>query len=222
MGNIILFGPPGAGKGTQANNLVSEFNFFKVSTGDMLRNEIEKKSKIGEIIKSKLDQGLFVEDEVINSLIEGILQNKEYFNRLIFDGYPRNLSQVKNLELLIKKCNQKISGVFSLEVKEEDLIKRILGREICTNCGSIFNSFLNPATKKNHNCDSKFLQKRSDDNEETLKNRFSKYIKETLPILNYYQSQNLLYQIDGMRDISVIFEEIRQIMRALEGWLYNV
>tara|TARA_Y100000590_G_scaffold172882_1_gene197720 strand:- start:529 stop:1182 length:654 start_codon:yes stop_codon:yes gene_type:complete len=217
VGNIILFGPPGAGKGTQANNLVSEFNFFKVSTGDMLRNEIEKKSKIGEIIKSKLDQGLFVEDEVINSLIEGILQNKEYFNRLIFDGYPRNLSQVKNLELLIKKCNQKISGVFSLEVKEEDLIKRILGREICTNCGSIFNSFLNPATKKNHNCDSKFLQKRSDDNEETLKNRFSKYIKETLPILNYYQSQNLLYQIDGMRDISVIFEEIRQIMRALEG-----
>ena len=217
MGNIILFGPPGSGKGTQANNLVNEFNFFKVSTGDILRNEIEKKSKFGEIIKLKIDQGLFVEDEIINSLIEKILQNKSHFNKLIFDGYPRNLNQVKNLEILIKKYNQKLSGALCLKVEEKVVIKRILGRQICTKCGSIFNKFLNPATNKNHNCDSKFLRKRSDDNEETVKSRFSTYTKETLPILNYYQSQNILCEIDGMRDISVIFEEIRQFIHALEG-----
>ena len=217
MGNIIIFGPPGAGKGTQANNAVNEFNLFKVTTGDILRNEIDKKTKFGEIIKLKIDQGLFVDDKIINRLIEDILKNKDNHNRLIFDGYPRNLNQAKDLQNLMKKYNQSLSGVLCLKVKEEDIIKRILGRQTCTKCGLIFNSFSNPATKQNHKCDSSFLQKRTDDNENTIRNRFTTYTKETLPILNYYQNQKLLYEIDGMRDISVIFQEIRHIIGTLEG-----
>ena len=157
-----------------------------------------------------------MQDDIINELIENILCNKSYFNRLIFDGYPRNLNQVKNLDTLIKKYNQSIFCVLSLKVKQDVIYKRILGREICSKCGLIFNSFFNPATKENHGCDLKFLQKRSDDNEETIRNRFQTYIVETLPILDYYQNQNLLYEIDGMREIPIIYKEIRRIVHLLE------
>ena len=105
--NVILFGPPGAGKGTQADNIARAFNLHKVSTGDLLREEVKKKSVLGIKIKSILDQGLLVSDDIINDLIENILSNKKYFNRLIFDGYPRNFNQVKYLDILIKKYNQK-------------------------------------------------------------------------------------------------------------------
>ena len=214
--NIILFGPPGAGKGTQADNLMNEFNFFKASTGDLLREEVEKKSSLSNKIKSAIDKGLLVSDDIISDLIENILSNKTYFNRVIFDGYPRNLNQVKNLYILIKKYNQKISCALSLKVDQEIIIKRILGRQVCSKCGLIFNEFFNPSKKNNHVCDSKFLYKRSDDNEKTIRNRFVTYHKETLPILDYYRNQNLLYEIDGMRDISIIYKEIRQIIRSLE------
>ena len=217
MANIILFGPPGAGKGTQADNLANEFNLFKVSTGDLLREEIKKKSELGVKIKSIINQGRLVQDDIINNLIEKILSNKNYFNRLIFDGYPRNLKQVKNLEALIKKYNQKISCVLNLKAKQDVVLKRILGRQVCFKCGSIFNSFFNPATKENHQCGAKFLQKRSDDIEGSIKNRFQIYNTETLPILDYYQNQNLLHEIDGMRDIPIIYKEIRQIIHALES-----
>ena len=217
MANIILFGPPGAGKGTQADNLANEFNLFKVSTGDLLREEIKKKSELGVKIKSIINQGRLVQDDIINNLIEKILSNKNYFNRLIFDGYPRNLKQVKNLEALITKYNQKISCVLNLKAKQDVVLKRILGRQVCFKCGSIFNSFFNPATKENHQCGAKFLQKRSDDIEGSIKNRFQIYNTETLPILDYYQNQNLLHEIDGMRDIPIIYKEIRQIIHALES-----
>ncbi len=214
--NLVLFGPPGAGKGTQANNLVKEFNLFKISTGDLLRDEIKKKGPLSEKIKSLIDKGHLVSDKTINDLIEKILSNKNYSNRMIFDGYPRNLNQAKSFDILAEKYNQKINCVLSLKVDKDVIIKRILGRQICSKCGLIFNEFFNPVTKKNHNCDSKFIQKRSDDNKKTIRKRFETYFKETLPILNYYQNQNLLYEIDGMGDISIIYKEIRVIIQRLE------
>ena len=137
--NIILFGPPGAGKGTQADNIIKNFSLYKISTGDLLRKEIEKKTDLGMKIKSEIDQGLLVSDDIISDLITKILSNKKSFEDLIFDGYPRNLNQAKSLDILIKKHNKKISCVISLDVDEETLKKRILGRIICTNCGLIFN-----------------------------------------------------------------------------------
>ena len=130
---------------------------------------------------------------------------------MIFDGYPRNLKQAKNLHFLMDQYNQKISCVFSLKVDQYIVIKRIIGRQICSKCGLIFNKFFGPATEKNHRCDSKFLQKRSDDNEKTIKKRIAIYKKEILSIFNYYKGQNLLCEVDGMKDIAAIYGEICQI-----------
>ena len=214
--NIILFGPPGAGKGTQSDNLVRDLNLYKISTGDLLREEVKKKSELGVKIKSILDQGLLVSDDIINDLIENILSNKNYFNRLIFDGYPRNFNQVKHLDILIKKYNQKIYCVLNLKVNQDVIIKRITGRQICPKCGLTFNEFFNPSTKENHPCDIKFLQKRSDDNEKTAKNRLETYTKETLPVLDYYKNQKILYEIDGTGHIPEIYKEISRIIHSLE------
>ena len=213
--NIILFGPPGAGKGTQANNIVKENKLYKISTGDLLRKEVENKTELGDKIKLIIKEGQFVSDDIINMLIEKILSNKKYYNNLIFDGCPRNLNQAKNLDILHKKHNQKISRVLSLKVDQEIVIKRIIGRQVCSKCGSIFNDFYYPADNTNHSCGSNFLSKRSDDNERTIVKRFTTYKKETLPILDYYKKQNLLSEIDGMKEIDAIYKEIQQIISTL-------
>ena len=214
--NIILFGPPGAGKGTQADKIMSSFGKYKISSGDILRDEIKKETKIGKKIKSIIDKGSFVSDIIIDELIEKVLSNKKFTNNIIFDGYPRNLNQALKLDLLLKKYNQEISCVLNLNVDEELIKKRILGRQICTNCDLIFNEFFNPSTKENHNCDISFLVKRSDDNEETISKRYKTYIDKTLPILDYYKKLNLLHEIDGKTDIDQIFEQISRIIASLE------
>jgi adenylate kinase len=211
-----MFGPPGAGKGTQSENLAKDLNLFKVSTGDLLREEVKNKSSLGIKIKNIIDNGLLVSDDIIDNLIEKILSNKNYFNKLIFDGYPRNLNQAKHLDLLIKKYNQRISCVLSLKIEKDIIIKRILGRIICSKCKLTFNEYFYPPTKENHKCNLKFLTKRSDDNKQTVENRLETYTKTTLQILNYYQNQKLLYEIDGMGEISNIYKEIRQIIHSLE------
>ena len=215
--NIIMFGPPGAGKGTQSDNLVKNFKLLKISTGDLLRKEIKDNSSLGIKIKSIIDQGLLAPDEIINGLIEKLLSKKNYINRLIFDGYPRNLDQAKNLDYLMKKHNQKISCVLNLNVNINIVTKRILGRVVCLKCGLNFNKFFNPPENKNHQCEKKFLQVRSDDNNKSLKNRFNTYKKEGKLILDYYKSQNLLYKIDGMQHIPVIYKEICRIINSIEA-----
>ena len=214
--NIILFGPPGAGKGTQANNIVKKFNLLKISTGDLLREEIKNNTDLGTKIKSIINKGLLVSDDIINDLIANVLIDKKFYNRLIFDGYPRNLSQAKNLDLLTKKYNQKISCVLSLNVDKESIIKRVLGRQICANCGLIFNEYFKPSTRKNHSCDPQFLSKRPDDNEKIIINRFETYLNKTLPILDFYKEQNLLHQINGMAKIDDIYKKIRGIIDSIE------
>tara|TARA_B100000378_G_scaffold73304_1_gene56805 strand:- start:1617 stop:2267 length:651 start_codon:yes stop_codon:yes gene_type:complete len=214
--NIILFGPPGAGKGTQATKIVKKFNLHKVSTGDLLREEIKNNTDLGNKIKSMMDTGSLISDNIINNLITKVISNKKFYNRLIFDGYPRNLKQGKNLDSQIKKYKQKISCVLSLNVDKESIIKRISGRQICVNCGLIFNEYYYPASSKNHSCDPKFLNKRSDDNKKTIINRFETYLNKTLPILDFYKEQNLLHQINGMAKIDQIFDEICGIIASLE------
>ena len=215
--NIILFGPPGAGKGTQADIIVKNFNLHKVSTGDLLRSEIKNNTILSNKIKSVIENGSLVPDDIINSLIAKILSDKKFYNRLIFDGYPRNLKQAKNFNLLLKQFNQKISCVLCLNVDKVSVTKRILGRQICSNCGLIFNKYFKLAANKNHTSDPKFLRKRSDDNEKTIINRFETYIDKTLPILDFYKEQNLLHQINGMAEIDQIFVEIRSIIASLEA-----
>ena len=214
--NIILFGPPGAGKGTQADNMVKNFNLHKISTGDLLREEIKNNTDLGNKIKSKIDQGLLASDDIINDLIDKILSSKKYYNRLIFDGYPRNLNQAKSLDLLLIKYNQKLSCVINLNVDKESIIKRILGRLVCSKCGLTFNIYFDPPQKEKYNCNLKYLEARTDDNEKTIENRFDTYRKKTLPILDYYANQKILHKIDGTRQINQIFDEIRSIFASLE------
>jgi len=214
--NIILFGPPGVGKGTQAGNIVKDFYLYKISTGDLLRDEIKKNTDLSKKIKSKIDQGLLVPDDIISDLIIKILSKKKYFNRLIFDGYPRNLNQAKNLDLLVKKYNQKISCVLGLNADKESINKRILGRLVCTKCGLTFNKYFNPPPKKKYDCNLKYLKTRSDDNENTIKKRFEEYTKKTLPILDYYADQRILHKIDGTKKINQVYKEICDIIASLE------
>ena len=127
--NIILFGPPGAGKGTQSNNIVNFFKLHKVSTGDLLRNEVKNNTKLGDKINLIIKEGSLVSDDIINDLIVNILSDNKFYNRLIFDGYPRNLYQAKTLDILLKKYNQKMSCVLCLDVDKHLIVKRILGRQ---------------------------------------------------------------------------------------------
>ena len=214
--NIILFGPPGAGKGTQADNISKKFNLHKVSTGELLRDEIHKNTELGVKIKSIVDRGSLVSDDIINNLIIKVFAEKNFSNRIIFDGYPRNISQAKSLDLLVKRNKQKISCVLSLDVKKETIIKRILGRQVCTKCGLIFNKYFKPSTKDSHSCDEKYLSKRSDDYEKIIVNRFETYLNITFPILEFYKNQNLLHIINGDAEISMIYREIEAIIASLE------
>jgi len=214
--NIILFGPPGAGKGTQAIQIAKKFNLHKISTGDMLRDEIKNNTDLGIKIKSRMDGGNLVSDEIIMNLVNNILGNKKYSNSLIFDGCPRNLIQAEELDSLLIKYNQKISLVFNIDVNKDIVIKRILGRIICTNCGLTFNKMLEPASIDNHECDKKYLKKRSDDNEKVIASRFETYVAQTLPLLQYYTNQKILKKIDGTGQICEINAKIASIMASLE------
>ena len=215
--NIILFGSPGSGKGTQADNIIKTFNLFKLSAGDLLRKETKKNTDLGKEIKSTIDKGSMVSDSIMNNLISAILIEKSFFNRILFDGYPRNLNQAKNLDLMLKKNKQYISCVFYLNVPQDVILKRILGRETCSKCGNIFNKFFKPSTKENHSCGNSFLVKRSDDNEETLTNRFKNYSEITFPVMDFYKKQNLVHDINGNAEIHEIFKEISSIIASLEA-----
>ena len=176
--NIILFGPPGAGKGTQAKYLVKKLDGFQVSTGDILRDEIKKDTEIGKKIINDMDNGKFVSDEIVNSLISNIIFDPQKKNRLIFDGYPRSLSQAKNLDILLEKSNQKIDMVFYLNVNKETIIKRIKKRKI--------------------------EEKRSDDDLDTIVKRYDTYMNTTKPVLDFYSKNMNFHEIDGSLEIDKI------------------
>ena len=186
--NIILFGPPGAGKGTQAQNIVKKFDLFQISTGDLLRNEIKNKTDIGKEIEDIISNGDFATDEIIDRLLKKKLTNSEIKNKIIFDGYPRSLSQAKNLELLLANSNQKIDFIFFLNVNKETIIKRIEKRKI--------------------------LEKRSDDNLDTILKRYDTYMETTRPVLDFYSKNQNFYEIDGSEEIKVISSKIEEILRV--------
>lgn len=212
--NIVLFGLPGSGKGTQSDFLSKEYNLHKISTGDLLREEAKTKNELGLEIKSRINKGLLVSDKIIDKLVVQIISNKLYFNRLILDGYPRTLPQAKSLDNVLEKFKQKINFVFRLKVDEDIIIKRILGRINCSKCGLIFNEFFNKPDDKNHKCGAQYLKKRDDDNEEILRERFKTYNEQTVPILDYYSSQNLFVEIDGMLEIEEIHDNLRKIIHS--------
>jgi len=180
--NIILFGPPGAGKGTQAKYLVKKFNSFQISTGDMLRIEIQKNSEIGKKIVDNMNEGKFVNDEIVNKIIKEIVFDPQKKDKLIFDGYPRSISQAKNLDILLNNSNQKIDYIFFLNVSRKVILNRIEKRKI--------------------------LEKRSDDDVNTIIKRYDKYMEATSPVLDFYSKNTNFYEIDGSSKIEEITAKI--------------
>jgi len=191
--NIVIFGPPGAGKGTQSNFIVKKFNLHQLSTGELLRKEIKNKSRLGQQISSIINSGNLVSDKIVSDLIEKYVSDKAYKNRLIFDGYPRNLNQTTNLNDLLKENDQKIDMVLKLSVSLESVKKRILER--------------------------KTVEKRLDDDERIAIKRYETYEKNINPVIDFYKQSNLLKVVNGEASISEISNEISVLIEGIKGWL---
>ena len=217
--NIVIFGPPGAGKGTQSKYIVKKFNLFQLSTGELLRNEIINKTQLGLNISSTMNSGNLVSDKIVSDLIEIYISNNDFNDRLIFDGYPRNISQAENLNLLLKKYNRKIDLVLKLSVPIDIIKKRITGRSICSICGKIYNEYFNPAPINANCCSSKYLQKRTDDTLDIAISRYENYEKNIKPVTDFYKETKLLKVVNGETSIMAITKEISDLIEAVKGWL---
>jgi adenylate kinase len=205
---IVLFGPPGSGKGTQAELLKEKEGFYHFSTGDLFRYEISRQSELGNKVKKYLENGLLVPDEIVIAVVEDFLKDN-YEKKIVFDGYPRTIPQAQALDEFLSQKNKKVDFCFLIELSEEEIIRRLTARRVCQNCGAIYN--LNFKMPKVENicdlCGGNLIQ-RDDDKEEVIKERIKTYYKETLPLIKYYEKKNNLYRIDGDRGRDYVYSEI--------------
>ncbi len=212
--NIILFGPPGAGKGTQAQFIVKKFNYFQLSTGNLLREEVKLQTPLGAEIETLISNGKFVSDETVNTLLRQSITNLKFRDRIIFDGYPRNVDQAKNLELILSEFNQTIGHIIFLNVSKNIIEKRIMGRMTCEKCHMTLNKFFNREEIELHPCGEEFLKKRKDDNLDVVVARYDTYMTATKPVLDFYSKNENFTEIDGAAGIDEITNKINDVLNV--------
>ncbi len=213
--NIILLGPPGAGKGTQANLIVDQHAMVQLSTGDMLRAAVKAGTPVGLKAKAVMDSGALVSDEIVSGLIGEALDALAPYTGVIFDGYPRTAAQAETLDRILGKRGRKLDHVIELEVDEDALVARITGRFTCAKCNEGYHDlFKKPAIDGIcDQCGSTEFKRRPDDNEATVRTRMAEYRAKTEPILPIYEARGLLRRVDGMADIGEVSAAIESILR---------
>ena len=212
--NIILLGPPGAGKGTQASDLVDTYAMAQLSTGDMLRAARKARTPLGEQVALVMDSGGLVSDEIVDALIGDQLDSMPADQGAIFDGYPRTAAQAHSLDSILKARGRKLDHVIELEVDEDALVDRITGRFTCASCGDGYHDRHKLPTKEGvcDNCGSTEFKRRPDDNEETVRTRMAEYRAKTAPILPIYDARGLVTRVDGMASIDDVTAAIKAIV----------
>lgn len=210
---IILLGPPGSGKGTQAKLISEKFGIPHISTGDIFRLHISQKSSLGLEAKSYIDKGQLVPDELTIKLIESRLTEDDCKNGFLLDGFPRTINQADALEGLLKKINASVDSVINIEVPSEDIIDRITGRRVCKKCGASYHIIFNPSAAKDicDRCGGPLIQ-REDDTEGTVRKRLEVYESQTKPLIRYYEEKGLLRNTNGSQDIAKVFKDICNIL----------
>mgnify|MGYP001410502569 FL=1 len=203
MLNIVLFGPPGAGKGTQAQRMMDATGLPQVSTGDMLRAAVKAQSKVGLEAKKYMDAGALVPDQVIIDLIKDRLKEDDAKNGVMFDGFPRTVPQAEALAQIVD-----VSIVLAIDVPDERIVERICGRYSCGNCGAVYHDTFNPLPETGCECGSFSEKRRADDTEETVNARLDAYHQQTSPLADYYQDAGLFTIVDGDRDIDLITKDL--------------
>lgn len=214
--NIILLGPPGAGKGTQARHLVETRNMVQLSTGDMLREAKDSGTEMGKIVADVMDRGALVTDEIVIGLIREKLSDKTAHGGFIFDGFPRTLAQADALADLMAQEGQTLDAVIEMKVDDEALVARITARSTCASCGEVYNDLTKPIPEdgKCTNCGGTEFKRRADDNEESLKTRLMAYYKQTSPLIGYYYAKDMLSGVNGLGKIDEVRTEIAGVLDA--------
>ena len=211
--NIILLGPPGAGKGTQARYLVEERGMVQLSTGDMLREAKDSGTEMGNVVAEVMAKGQLVTDEIVIGLIREKLETVEA-NGFIFDGFPRTLAQADALGDLLESTGERLDAVIEMEVDDDALVARITARSTCGNCGEVYNDITKPipADGKCAKCGGTEFKRRADDNEESLRTRLMEYYKKTSPLIGYYYAKGKLTKIDGLGEIDAVRGAIAAVL----------